>query len=356
MARQAVVFGHFLVWSIKMLAKSIFLSRGAIWRDFREGVIGFRHWVNSAQGIAVICSFILVLVLASMRLLDVIRLYEPPVVPEGGEVEEQEVAVPDPVVVKLGRRQLLLSDINEFARQAGKLQAAELLSVEEVFERGLVDEAIDQLVLANAALKEPETLDDKATATRLQIARNRILAAAYLQNVINREVTEEKAFQLYQSQRENISYGDEIRLRHIVVDDETLAVETAKRIDEGAAFDVLAGDLATDGASAEKRGALGYLEYAEMPPGYAERAFKMRNGAISEPFKSSNKWVIIKVEGRRAVKPPSYDSVKEDIFEFLKLQAIEAAVASLREEAEFEVYENGSVPQENTDLENQLRD
>ncbi|WP_306250101.1 peptidylprolyl isomerase [Parvularcula sp. IMCC14364] len=325
-------------WFGKLLWRSLLLAT----QDIAIGMRVFRRWLNSTDGQVALSVLTLSLVIVGMKTIDALRLYEPPVQMQAEQVEAPVVAPePDPVLVRIGRRQLRHSDVLEYAHQAGKLPEAESLSVAEVFERGLVTEAIDQFLLARAGQANEAVTSDPEVTSKLAMARNRILSAAHLQEVIADKATEERAVRLYQSQRENISFGDELRLRHVVVAEEVLARGLRDTLQEGSDFAQIARDFSIDPVSAGRDGQMGYLAFGQMPGGYAERAYAMANGEISEVFETEGGWAFFKVEGRRPVRPPSFDSVREDILEFLRLQAIEQELDRLRNAADVTVYQPG---------------
>ncbi|MCI5045189.1 MAG: peptidylprolyl isomerase, partial [Aquisalinus sp.] len=321
-------------------------------RDIVTGFEAFRRWLNSTDGQVAMCILTIALIIVGMKSIDTLRLYEPPVELEADQVTLAVIAeTSDPVLVQVGQRQLKHSDILEYAHQAGNLPETDSLSVAEVFERGLVDEATDQLLLAQAGQASDAVISDENVMARLAMARNRILSAAHLRQVIEENATEERAVRVYQSQRENISFGDELRLRHVVVADEVLAQGLRDALQGGGDFAQIARDFSIDQESAAREGQMGYLAFGQMPAGYADRAYVMSNGDISDVFETGTGWAFFKVEGRRPVRPPSFNSVKADIMEFLRLQAIEQELQRLRENADIVVYRPAETDVSDSDTE-----
>ena len=345
--------GYFL----KILMKTFGVATRSLWQDLTVGGSRFRKWINSRDGIAVICFSGILALFCLLWIVDALRQIEPleETIVEASSQETQLVEVSDVVLARIGQIPIMHSQVLEFARQTGKLSDGEELSVEEVYERGLVQDAVDKTVLAYEAGFEAEITGDTEVLSQLTIARNRILAAAYLRKVIEEEATIEKARELYDSQRENLTMGDDLKLSHIVVGSQELAVELAKALDEGAKFEQIARDISIDVETAQRGGALGYISYAQMPTAYTEIAYRLSDGEISTPFAVGEKWIILRVEGRRGVKPPSFTSVEEDIMEFLRLQAIEQKLKNLREEREVEILTADTVQKVVTKSEEKLR-
>ena len=83
----------------------------------------------------------------------------------------------------------------------------------------------------------------------------------------------------------------------------------------GADFATLAKEKSKDPGAAEG-GDLGYFTKDQMVPEFADVAFKMYPGQLSNPVKTQFGWHVIKVEDRRTKQPPEFDKVKDQIEAF----------------------------------------
>ena len=93
----------------------------------------------------------------------------------------------------------------------------------------------------------------------------------------------------------------EIHARHILVPTEAEAQAALKRVKAGEDFAKVAKEVSKDPGS--EGGDLGWFTKDRMVPEFADAAFKLEPGQISEPVKSPFGWHIIQVEEKRARKP-----------------------------------------------------
>ncbi len=73
-----------------------------------------------------------------------------------------------------------------------------------------------------------------------------------------------------------------------------------------------------------------------MVPEFAEVAFKLDKGQVSDPVKTQFGWHIIKVEDKRTKPAPEFDKVKDQIETFVHAQGAGRLVTKLRESAKIE--------------------
>jgi peptidyl-prolyl cis-trans isomerase C len=71
-----------------------------------------------------------------------------------------------------------------------------------------------------------------------------------------------------------------------------------------------------------------------MVPEFAEAAFSLDVGAVSDPVKSDFGWHVIKVDDKR--DKPGYDEVEDQLYEMLARQKQRDIILGLREKAEVE--------------------
>lgn len=126
----------------------------------------------------------------------------------------------------------------------------------------------------------------------------------------------------------------EVHARHILVDTEAKAKEIAAKAKAGADFAKLAKENSKD--SAEDGGDLGYFTKDQMVPEFADAAFKLDKGQVSDPVKTQFGWHVIKVEDKRQKPVPTFEQVSDQIDQFLIRKSQSDLVTKLRADAKVE--------------------
>lgn len=191
----------------------------------------------------------------------------------------------------------------------------------------------DMTLLAKAA--EAQKLDQSQDfQQRLAYARTKALMEALMMSEAKKAVSDEAKRKTYDEFVATTKPETEVRARHILVDDEAKAKEIAAKAKGGEDFAKLAKDNSKD--SAEDGGDLGYFTKDQMVPEFAEAAFKMEKGQVSDPVKSQFGWHVIKVEDKRQKPVPSYEQVSDQIEQYLVRKAQTELVTKLRADAKVE--------------------
>jgi peptidyl-prolyl cis-trans isomerase C len=185
---------------------------------------------------------------------------------------------------------------------------------------------------AGEAKKLGDTDDFKR---RLAYARNKLLMEQLLQTESKAAITPEAMKKVYDEAIGQVKKEQEVRARHILVETEDEAKAVLAELKKGADFAELAKQKSKDPGSSDG-GDLGYFTKEQMVPEFAEVAFKLEKGAISDPVKSQFGWHIIKVEDKRERQPPEFDKVKDQIEQYLVRRAQAELITKLRAAAKVE--------------------
>lgn len=162
--------------------------------------------------------------------------------------------------------------------------------------------------------KAKEAHIDQTEEYKQQVAdlNNEILKKVYIDQKVKEAVSDEKIKAKYKAMEKEFEGKEEVRARHILVDDEKTAKKIAKDLAKGGDFEKLAKEFSKDN-NKDKGGDLGYFSKGQMVKDFEDVAFKLKAGQISDPVKTEFGWHIIKVEDKRKVKVPTFDESKSKL-------------------------------------------
>jgi peptidyl-prolyl cis-trans isomerase C len=207
----------------------------------------------------------------------------------------------------------------------------------------LINYLVDVTVLSQAA--EKQKLEDRPDVKhRLAFDHNRLLMEALLQDAGKAALSDEAEHKLYDEAIKQVKAEEEVHARHILVVSEDEAKAILAQLKGGADFIVLAKEKSKDPGSAESGGDLGYFTKEQMVPEFAEVAFKLGKGQLSDPVKTQFGWHIIKVEDRRMKPTPTFEQVKPQIENYIAHRAQAELVENLRKSANVERLDKPPTP------------
>jgi peptidyl-prolyl cis-trans isomerase C len=195
----------------------------------------------------------------------------------------------------------------------------------------LITYLADVIVLAQAA-EQQKLADRDDVKHRVQFERNKVLMETLLQDAGTAAITDDAMHKVYDDAVKQMPSEQEVHARHILVatEDEAKAIED--QLKKGADFAALAKEKSKDPGAADG-GDLGYFTKDQMVPEFADVAFKLDKGQISDPVHTQFGWHIIKVEDKRTKPTPTFDEVKGQLENYVSHRAQADMVAKLRSAA-----------------------
>jgi peptidyl-prolyl cis-trans isomerase C len=238
---------------------------------------------------------------------------------------------PDPVIARVNGVDIKESDLALAEEDVGaEMQAASPEAKREQLIAYLAD-----VIMVTQAAEKKKLGDNPEFKRRLAFLRNKLLMGFELQEETKAAITDDALRQTYNDALKSAGGQEEVHARHILVESEDEAKTILGELKAGADFAALAKEKSKDpGASAG--GDLGYFTKDQMVPEFAEVAFKMYPGQLSNPVKTQFGWHIIKLEDKRAKQPPEFDQVKDQIEAFLARKAQSEFIGQLRQTAKIE--------------------
>jgi peptidyl-prolyl cis-trans isomerase C len=210
-------------------------------------------------------------------------------------------------------------------------------------EKYVLDYLIDLRLVAKQALADK--LDGAPDfARRLAYYHDKLAMEGLLTNVSKSATTEEAERKAYDEAAKAQPPEPEVHARHILLPTEEEAKAALARIKAGEDFAKVATELSKDPAG--DGGDLGWFTKDRMVPEFADAAFKLEPGQVSDPVKSQFGWHIIKVEGKRMKTFPPFEQVKDQAARFVAQKAQTALITSLRDKAKIERFAEEAKPAE----------
>ena len=204
----------------------------------------------------------------------------------------------------------------------------------EVRREALITYLIDIALIAKAA-EAQKLAQGPDFERRVAFARQKVLMEALLDKESKAAATEPAMKKIYDDSVAQNKPVSEVRARHILVETEDKAKEILAKLKAGGDFAELAKAESKDPGAADG-GDLGYFTEDQMVKEFAEVAFKLEKGALSDPVKTQFGWHIIKSEDKREKPLPTFEQVKDQIESYVVRKSQAELVGKLREGAKIE--------------------
>jgi peptidyl-prolyl cis-trans isomerase C len=243
-----------------------------------------------------------------------------------------EATAGDQVVAKVDGVEIHQSDIALAEEELGASLPQD--ATPEARRNYLITHLVDMILLSRAAEEQGLSGSDDFKR-RFAAMRTKLLAGLMLRQIAQKSVNEEAMHKVYDDAIKQMGDEQEVRARHILVETEDQAKAIQADLKKGADFAELAKQKSKDPAAADG-GDLGYFTKDQMVPEFADVAFKLDKGQISDPVKTAFGWHIIKVEDKRKKPVPTYDQVKDQLATVVVQQSQADLVNKLRNQAKIE--------------------
>ena len=211
-----------------------------------------------------------------------------------------------------------------------------------------------------AARARAEGVDrESRVADRIALETDRLLAAYMIERIErqataefdrNRDQNNARARELYLADPKKYMQPEQVDVSHILFRadkrskaEARAAAEAARaRLVAGESFAALARELSEDASAKTNGGRLSWLPRGATDPAFERAAFALAaKGDLSEPVESSFGFHVIRLEGRRGARQPTFEEVRAKIVDDLRKEYVsdarEKVVNGIRSEAKLEV-------------------
>lgn len=204
-----------------------------------------------------------------------------------------------------------------------QLEASGQLS--RVVEQVATQEALYQEALARGLQSDAEY------AARQVLAERQALVELLLTRVVAERTTDE-AMKTWYDEHQVQFRRPQMKVSHILVDDEAVATDTLNKLNAGGDFAAIAKEVSKDKPSAEKGGELGWITDRDVVKEFADAAGAAELNKVVGPVKTQFGYHILKVTERRDAIP--FDEVKEVIQGQLEREVIQKYLEEQRAKIE----------------------
>ena len=175
-------------------------------------------------------------------------------------------------------------------------------------------------ILASEAAKKAGLENDADVAKIKAFMERKALQDVYIAKMLMERVREEDVTAYYDKEIKNGPVEEEVRARHILLDNREAADAVVADLENGADFAALAKER-SKGPSGPSGGDLGYFSKQSMVPAFSDAAFRLAAGETSPPVQTQFGWHVIRVEDRRNRPVPPLDQVRDQIYQLLISEA-----------------------------------
>ncbi len=238
----------------------------------------------------------------------------------------------DPVVAKVNGTDIRESDLAAAEADIG----SQLPPMAPEAKKDYLITYVGDMILVSKAAEAKKLGDTDEFKKKLALARTKLLMEALLQDEAKSAVTDEAMKKVYADAIKEVGNEQEVSARHILVESEDDAKAISADLKKGGDFAAIAKEKSKDPGSKDSGGDLGFFTKDQMVPEFAEAAFKLDKGQVSDPVKSQFGWHVIRVDDKRTKEPPTFEQVKDQIENFVQRKAQADLIQKLRADAKIE--------------------
>lgn len=200
--------------------------------------------------------------------------------------------------------------------------------------KAIRDDLVNLEVISQAAVKAGLDKQPEA-AQQIELARQQVLAGAFVQDYAKTHpIADADLKQEYEALKGRVG-NKEYKVSHILVQTEEEAKAVAKRVKKEK-FAKVAKEKSKDPGSKDNGGDLGWTVPTNFVQPFGEAILKLNKGQLSDPVQTQYGWHVIRLEDTRELKVPTFEEVKPQLEKRKQQEAIQKAIADMRDKAKVE--------------------
>jgi peptidyl-prolyl cis-trans isomerase C len=212
----------------------------------------------------------------------------------------------------------------------------------DVLFQGVMDQLIQQQLLADTLAEVPGRVDISLTNIRRQL-----IAGEVVNQIAMGAVSDEAVTAAYDAATAGAQPEAEYNAAHILVATEEEALAVIARIEGGEDFATVAQEVSLDTGSGASGGELGWFSAGMMVPEFEQAVVSLVdagvNGAISPPVQSQFGWHIVRLNETRPKAAATLDEMRPQIEDQIRGEAIQARIDELTAAATIVRPEAGAI-------------
>jgi len=248
---------------------------------------------------------------------------------------KRKPSIPPDVIARVNDRMLTLGDYKRYLERNVGVELAQLTP--EV-SSAMLDQYVEEVIISEYAAshgvevpteKIAEAVRTEAGATviekRDEMRRQRLITT------LTAEIPdpgEDEIRSYYQQHQNEFRSGEEVRVRQILVNDETAAKDILRKLEGGASFEELSSQFSR-APNAKRGGEIGFVSRGEVPKMFEDEIFRLQAGQVSEIIRTDSSFHIFKVEERRPPGTLDLDAATPLIQSRLREDAVRERLAQL---------------------------
>ena len=201
----------------------------------------------------------------------------------------------------------------------------------------IISEVVHQKVLDDA-VSTSSIAAQQSYKDQLDLLQKNIAINLYLDRVVQGAVTPSMIRTEYSDYVTLMKGNDEIKVSHILVENEKEANEVYDLIvkKKTMSFEDAAKKYSVD-SSKNTGGLIGVISKGQMVPEFEKAAYSMKQGEVSKPVQTTFGWHIIKVDERKPRQIPTFDEIKPQMEQAASMKVRQTTVADLLKKAKVEI-------------------
>lgn len=207
---------------------------------------------------------------------------------------------------------------------------------DDVVFNGLVEQLVNQQLLANTLDEEPLRVEIALTNERRSLR-----AGEVVNDLTNQPVSDDALQSAYEARFEGVEPEAEFNASHILVETEEEALTVIEMLEDGADFAATAQEKST-GPSGPSGGELGWFGPGMMVPEFEAAVIELEVGAVSTPVQTQFGWHVVKLNETRTTPLPTLDDLRGELTTQVQQEELNALLESLAADADVVLPEEGA--------------